>query len=404
MTVSNATAAELGIMAGFPPAFDKRTTLANWDFPPFNRWSFQNVRSVLPTRAISRGTGPVEPLPRSPQTLEAVSFTDDDGSRRSVADMLATTFTDGFLLARRGRIVFERYMNGMGEGSLHLSQSVVKSFVGTLVGIMAGRGLLALERPVSHYVPELGATGYAGATLGQVLDMRSGVRFVEDYLDPASEVGALDRAAGWKPPLPGDPPGGIYDLILTLRQERPHGGPFAYRSIETDVLGWVLERATGQGLADLLSREIWQPLACEFDAAIAVDRAGTCQADGGLNASLRDYARLGLLYLQEGAWNGRQVLPAAWVAACRTGDREAFVPFYSERFAAFPDSAYSRQWWVFDRGRGRHAASGIFGQMILVDPPQELVAVKLSSWPVPLDDAMRMTTLRAIEAMAAALS
>ena len=403
MTVSNATAADLGIMAGFPPVLDKRATLANWDLPPFNRWSFQNVRSILPTRAIPRGRGPVEPLPQSPQALEAVTFTDLDGSRRSVADMLASTYTDGFLLLHRGRIVLERYMNGMSEVTLHLSQSVVKSFVGTLIGIMTGRGLLALDRPVSHYVPELAATGYAGATLGQVLDMRSGVRFVEDYLDPASEVGMLDRAAGWKPALPGEVLGGIYDFILTLRQERPHGGAFAYRSIETDVLGWVLERATGQGLADLLSQEIWQPLGCEFDASIAIDRAGTCQADGGLNACLRDYARLGLLYLQEGAWNGRQILPAAWVAACRTGDREAFLPFYGERFAAFPDSAYSRQWWVYDRKRGRHAASGIFGQMILIDPVQELVAVKLSSWPDPLNDAMRLSTLRAIDAMADSL-
>ena len=178
MTVSNATAADLGIMAGFPPVLDKRATLANWDLPPFNRWSFQNVRAILPTRTSPRGRGPVEPLPQSPQALEAVTFTDLDGSRRSVADMLASTYTDGFLLLHRGCIVLERYMNGMSEMTLHLSQSVVKSFVGTLIGIMTGRGLLALDRPVSHYVPELAATGYAGATLGQVLDMRSGVRFV----------------------------------------------------------------------------------------------------------------------------------------------------------------------------------------------------------------------------------
>ena len=333
-----------------------------------------------------------------------MSFTDLDGSRRTVGDMLATTYTDGFLLLHRGRVVFERYMNGMSETTLHLSQSVVKSFVGTLVGIMVGRGVLALDMPVSHYVPELAATGYAGATLGQVLDMRSGVRFVEDYLDPASEVGMLDRVAGWKPPLPGEVLGGIYDFILTLKQERPHGGHFAYRSIETDVLGWVLERATGRGLADLLSRELWQSLGCEADASMAIDRAGTCQADGGLSASLRDYARLALLYLQEGSWNGRQILPADWVAACRTGDREAFAPLYAERFAAFPDSAYSRQWWVFDRKAGRHAALGIFGQMILIDPAREFAAVKLSSWPDPLNDAMRVSTVQAIDAIILALS
>jgi CubicO group peptidase (beta-lactamase class C family) len=404
MTDDTASAAELGIMIGFPPPSDRRISLENWDQPPFNRWSFQNVRSVLPTRVVERGTGPARPLPDALTDLDGIAFTDLDGRSRTVADMLEATFTDGFLLLHRGRVLFERYLNGMSADSLHLSQSVVKSFVGTLVGIMEARGVLSLAEPVSRYVPELAGCGYAGATLGQVLDMRSGVRFVEDYLDPASEVGLLDRVAGWKPALPGESQWGIYDLILTLRQERPHGGAFAYRSIETDVLGWVLERATGMGLADLLGRELWQPLGCDRDASMAIDRAGTCQADGGLSATLRDYARLGLLYLQDGAWEGRQLLPASWVAACRTGDREAFMVNYAERFAPFPDAAYSRQWWVLDRGRGRHAALGIFGQMILVDPVQEIVAVKLSSWPRPLDDAMRLTTLKAIEAMVAALS
>ena len=128
------------------------------------------------------------------------------------------------------------------------------------------------------------------------------------------------------------------------------------------------------------------------------------RSDGGLSASLADFARLGQLYVQEGSWNGRQVLPSSWVAACRTGDREAFAPLYADRFSALPESAYSRQWWVFDTTRGRHAALGIFGQMILIDPMSEIVAVKLSSWPQPLDDTMRLTTLRAIDAMVAALT
>jgi CubicO group peptidase (beta-lactamase class C family) len=170
------------------------------------------------------------------------------------------------------------------------------------------------------------------------------------------------------------------------------------------VLGWVLERATGRGLADLLSRELWQPLGCEADASMAIDRSGTCQADGGLSACLRDYARLALLYLQDGSCNGRQMLPADWVAACRTGDREAFAPLYADRFAAFPDSAYSRQWWVFDRKTCRHAALGIFGQMILIDPSREFAAVKLSSWPDPLNDVMRVSTVQAIDAIILALS
>jgi CubicO group peptidase (beta-lactamase class C family) len=401
MAKMNASAAELGIMAGYPPPTDKRATLANWDSPPFNRWSFQNVRSVLPTRMIPRGRE-ASILRGSPQPLDEIGFVDAQGQPSTVGEMLATTYTDGFILLHRGRIVLERYLNGMSVTSLHLSQSVSKSFIGTLVGIMVGRGLLALDRPVADYVPELGGSGYAGATLGQVLDMRSGVRFSEDYLDVECEVGVLDRAGGWKPARAADPRG-IYEFILTLRQERPHGGHFAYRSIETDVLGWVLERTTGLGLAELMSRELWQPLGCEADACFAVDRAGTCQADGGLNAALRDYARFGQLYLEEGFANGRQIVPADWVAACRRADVDAFRPLYGERYAAFPEAGYSRQWWVLDGRTGRHAALGVFGQMIYIDPRVEIVAVKLSSWPEFLNDSVRLTTIRAIEAMAHAL-
>jgi CubicO group peptidase (beta-lactamase class C family) len=403
MTEKNATAAELGIMAGFPPPPDKRVTPETWDFAPFNRWSFQNIRMVLPTRAIPRGPGPASTLAQAHQRLDDLSFTDVDGRSSTVGEMLATTYTDGFILLHRGRVVMERYLNGMTEASLHLSQSMVKSFVGALVGIMAGRGILALDRPVSHYVPELAGCGYAGATIAQLLDMRSGIRFVEDYLDPNSEVGMLDRAGGWKPLRPGDP-AGIYELILRLKQERPHGGHFAYRSIETDTLGWALERATGVSLAELLSRELWQPMGAEFEACIAIDRCGTCQADGGLNAALRDYARFGQLFLDEGSLGGRQIVPADWVAGCRTGDVGAFRPLYGERFAAFPDACYSRQWWVFDRKTGKHAALGVFGQLIYIDPPAEIVAVKLSSWPDFLNDPRRVTTIRAIEAMAKALN
>jgi len=404
MTGPNASTADLGIMAGFPPPADKRVTLDNWDSPPFNRWSFQNLRSILPTRTISRGAGPVAVFARATQSLDDVAFTDIDGGTSNVGTMLSSTYTDGFILLHRGRIVMERYLNGMNEASLHLSQSVVKSFVGTLVGIMVGRGLLRFDRPVSDYVPELARCGYVGATLGQLLDMRSGVRFIEDYLDPNAEVSHLDRAAGWKPAIAGATPAGIYDFILTLRQERPHGGHFAYRSIETDVLGWVLERTTGMGLADLMGQELWQPMGGEADGCMAIDRAGTCQADGGLNATLHDYARFGQMYLDQGFFNGRQIVPADWVANCRRGDKEAFKALYAERFAAFPEACYSRQWWVLDGKTGRHAALGVFGQMIYIDPPSQIVAVKLSSWPDFLNDPMRVTTIRALEAMARELA
>ncbi|GAB5470980.1 MAG: serine hydrolase [Rhodospirillales bacterium] len=388
-------------MRGFPPSVGQRVDLETWDQAPANRWSFRNVRAVLPTQPV-RASRQLR-LPRAEQRLEELALPLRDQRAPTLGALLTDVDADACLVLHRGRIVFERYYDGMGPRDLHLSQSVSKSLVGTLVGLLESQGLLDLEAPLSRYVPELESGGYAGATLHQVLDMRSGVKFGEDYSDPECEVGQLDRASGWKTRREGDP-ASIYDLIVNLTQERPHGGPFRYRSIETDVLGWVLERASGLGLADLLSRELWQPMGAEAEACFTVDRAGTCLADGGLSACLRDYARFGQLYCNEGAIGGRQVLPAAWVAACRSGDIDAFQETPNPAFFDLPQACYSRQWWVLDAEEGVIAALGIFGQMIYVDPRRECVVTLLSSWPDAMDTGRRRALLRACETIARSLS
>lgn len=390
-----------GIMQGFPPAPEQRINLETWDRPPALRWSFRNVRSVLPTRAVAAGTAIA--LPRAEQRLEELALPVMDRRAAKLGDLLAETETDACLVLHRGRVVFERYYDGMRESDLHLSQSVSKSFVGTLVGLAAARGLIDLDTAMDHYVPELATSGYKGAKVAQVLDMRSGVGFVEDYTDSESHMGALERASAWKPQRSGET-ADTYDLILTLTQARPHGGSFLYRSIETDVLGWLLERVTGLGLAELLSEWIWQPMGAEAEACFTVDRAGTCLADGGLNASLRDYARFGLLYANEGAIAGRQVVPAAWVAASRDGDIAAFAEAPNVAMQDLPQACYSQQWWVLDREAGISAALGIHGQMIYVDPRRESVVVTLASWPLALDAGKRRAFFRAAESIARSLS
>jgi len=229
--------------------------------------------------------------------------------------------------------------------------------------------------------------------------MRSGVKFSEDYLAPNSEVAMLDRACGWKPRRDAADTHSIKGLILTLQQERPHGGSFLYRSIETEVLGWIVAKVTGQDLATFMSNALWQPMGAESDANITIDHEGTALADGGLNATLRDYARFGQLFLDAGARGVRQVVPEAWALACRTGDVEAFRANYAERVERFPNAAYSRQWWTLDTVKGLHCASGIYGQLIHVEPARRLVVAKLSSWPSPLNVALESTTYRAIDAI-----
>jgi CubicO group peptidase (beta-lactamase class C family) len=387
-------------LPGAPAGF----SWANWDRPPQNRWAFQHVAEFLNTERVARGHGPARRFGEARQDITGITFTDIDGATRSIGAMLERTWTDGFLVAQDGRIVAEHYLNNMNAAAVHLSQSVVKSFTSALIGILVGQGLLDVEQPVTHYLPELAGTGYAGASLSQVLDMRSGVKFDEDYLAPDSEVAQLDRASGWKPRKDAADRLTTKGLIRTLKQERLHGGPFLYRSIETEVLGWILSRVSGQSLAMLMSNELWQKMGAEADGNLTIDDEGTALADGGLSATLRDYARFGQLFLDKGAWGGKQVVPESWVAACSTGDAEAYAVHYSDAKREFPDPAYSRQWWVSDRANGTINALGIFGQQIHVAPARRLVVVKLSSWPDPLNDDLGSTTYRAIEAIGRALS
>jgi CubicO group peptidase (beta-lactamase class C family) len=233
------------------------------------------------------------------------------------------------------------------------------------------------------------------------MDMRSGVRFSEVYTDPDSDITKFDFASGWKPRASPDDPPCVFDLILGVEQDRDHGGAFQYRSIETDVMAFCMERATGRRLADLVSEELWSRLGVEEDACFTVDPAGYALASGGFNACLRDYARFGLMHLNMGVFNGRQIVPAEWVARCRTGDHAVFGAPYTE---VLPNGAYRNQFWIEDVDRRAYMARGVFGQLIHIDPDNDMVAVKLSTWPDFQNTRFNVSTLLALRAIGRALN
>ncbi len=391
-------------MIGFPPDPADRWSLATWQNAPTNRWSFQHIREVVPTARVSRGSGPVVPLPIGGGFDPEQAVRRLEGRWSTVAQVLADSYTDGFLAVHRGRIVAELYPDGMPADRTHILMSVSKSLVGCLVGILAGEGVLEIGGPVEAYVPELACSGYRGATVRDVLDMRSGVSFSETYLDPTAEVRLLEQVIGWAPRTDPDLPTSMYEYLATLKADRLHGSAFEYRSCETDILGWVCERATGSRLPDLLSAKIWARLGCEQDMDAAVDPAGAAFADGGLSATLRDLGRFGQMLLSGGLAQGQQVVPGWWIADSYTG-----APDTRDVFAAsgngswLPGGGYRNQFWL-PGGREVLLCLGIHGQLIWVEPARELVVVKLSSWPLPQDPSLLLDTLAAIDMIGFQLS
>ena len=390
------------IMQGSPPPPEMRVPLSDWDRAPWNRWSFQHVSEIVPTARIRRGDR-VSALPAATGSLDALAYSDADGKQTTFAQMMDDTYTDAMLVWKDGRVLHESYHNGMTPQSVHLLQSVSKSVTSATAGCLIGAGLLDPAALITDTLPELAKTAWNGASLQHVLDMTTGTRYYEDYEVPDSDVGKTDYASGWKPAPDGvdasDWPGCMWDQILGLRTaDAAHGARFAYRSIETDVLAHAMQRVTGKRLADLISDHLWQPMGCEEDATITVDRAGYGLACGGISASLRDMARFGLMLLNNGQVEGRQIVPKAWCQDIRHGPHGLYD---AENYKDWPNGAYRNQFWVEDSRLGRHYCFGVFGQLVMVAPDSNMVAVKLSTWPDFLDAGHyrgTMAGLRAVEA------
>ncbi|GAB3865340.1 serine hydrolase [Nocardioides maradonensis] len=381
-------------------------TLDNWQTAPQLHWSFQHVDELFATATISRGSGPVAALVPSPLDVGPLPVALYDGTVTTVADVMAQTDTDGWIVTRNGHVVAEDYVAGMTPDTRHLLMSVSKSLVGTVAGALVDTGLLDPAAPLTTYVPQLAASGYAGATVRHLLDMRSGIRFSEVYLDPNAEVRLLEQAIGWAPREHPGVPATMYDFLLTLQQKGPHGGPFEYRSGETDVLGWVCEAAAGERMPGLMSRLLWSRIGAEEDAYIGVDSVGSGMFDGGICATLRDLARFGAMLAASGrSLTGEQVVSPAWILDTYRGDpdsREAFATGPIDNL--MPGGMYRNQFWLPYPDRDILVCLGIHGQMIYVNPLTGVVAAKLSSWPEPQHAGKLFSTLRAFDAVSTHLA
>lgn len=393
----------LQIMQGFPPPPDKTVRLANVLQYPNARWAFHHMRELGPTAAIWRGAGPASALTKAAHTLgDDVRWDDGKGGALTLADWQRNTYTDALLVLHRGRVVYERYDAGMQPWQPHALWSMSKSLTGLLATQLIHEGRIDPAAPVARYLPELKDSAWGDATVQQTLDMTAGVQYDEDFAKPGSGIFQYLIAGGLVPAPAAYPgPRAVLAYLPTVKKAGEHGAGFQYKTVDTEVIGWLIQRVTGQRLDQLMSERLWGPLGAGEDGYVWADGSGTQLASVGVGATARDLARLGEMLRLQGRFNGREVLAPAVVAELRKGaDPEKFKAAGQPVRAGY---SYHNFWWVPHDRDGSFEAKGLNGQHLHVNPAAELVVVKLSSHPVPNTAFTHVQDRQAFAAIAQAL-
>ena len=339
------------------------------------------------------------------QDLSAITFQNSKGETATVADMLESSFTDSFLVVKAGSIVSELYLNNMTSTSHHLVNSVTKSYVGMLAGIAIDKGLLDPQAPIQQYLPELDNDAWEGATLRHVLDMTAGAYYHEDYEDRNTDFWKESAVVGWRPDLvSAESPKNLLDYAASLKgKDQQNGEKFHYRTVTTNVLGLILERAMDAPLEDLLSEHLWSKLQTQCDANVVCDAAGHLYVGAGLSATTRDLACFGMMMTGNGKLAGQQIVPRAWVKDTLAGEDCSSQCYLDSEYSVFGFSHYRNQVWVKDKDKGAMLALGIHGQIIYMDQSKDIVIVKLSSQEEQVNMDMFVDAFNAMDAIAGAL-
>lgn len=379
-----------GWMKGFPPPTDK--TLHTWDgsffeFPAI-RWSVVHMREMLPTVNVSRGLQAPYPLEyKLDENIDALTFIPwGEKTPMTWKASLWKNYTDGIIILHKGKVVYENYFSELTETDVHAVMSLTKSFNGTLASILVAEGVLDENKLVPFYVPELKDSAFGDATVRQVMDMTTALKYSEDYADPNADIWQFS-AAGNPLPKPKDykGPEGYYEYLETVQKQGKHGEAFGYKTVNADALGWIISKATGKPVNKLLSEKIWSKLGMEQDAYYQVDGKGIAFTGGGFNAGLRDLARFGELLRKQGKHNEEQLFPVeAAIDIEKGGSKKAFEKSDHPKLKGW---SYRNMWWMTENENGAYAARGVHGQTIYIDPTAEMVIVRLASHPIAANAA-----------------
>lgn len=366
---------------------------------PLNSWTFTHMDTLMP-RELVRRSDRVRPLPRARVGLSTRALRyRHGGATYSLDDLHRRTHTRGFLVVHRGEVLHEEY-RGPWAGPKTRFQlfSLTKSVTSMLVGIALERGEIgAVTDQVVDHLPQLRGSGYDGVTLAHLLDMTSGVGDLEDWTVPDAPVRRFEAAVTTG--------GSVLDVIRSTPRLRAPGAAFMYSTLDSHVIGWILEAATGKTLARYAEERLWGPIGAEADAFYFLTRGRprTALGGGSLNATVRDVARVGMVMASAGRLDGQQIVPAEWVARSRGSELPALEVGAIDGGGGYPHYGYANQWWTLGGERRAFTGLGVHGQYLWVDPDSETVIVKTSAWNDPDDAARDRETCAALSAVVAAV-
>ena len=396
---------EMGWMQGFPPPDSLLLSAADRSFFTFPkmRYSVCHMRQFLPTTNVERGNEPKSSLDYAlDDQINDITFKPRGADTTMTWEQsLWKNYTDGILIMHEGKIMYERYFGCLSEMGKHAAMSVTKSFTGTLASILVAEGKLDPAASVSSIIPELKNSALGDATVRQVMNMTASLQYSEDYANPQAEIWVYAKASNPLPkPKDYEGPDGTFAYLQTLKKDkkRSHGDAFAYKTPNADALGWIVSRVTGKSVAQLLSEKIWSKLGMEQSAYYQVDSKGMPSTGGGLSLGLRDMARFGQLMLDNGRWNGEQVIPEEAVNDIRAGGSPE--KFAKSDHPGLKGWSYKNLWWITHNKNGAYAARGVHGQTIYIDPAANMVIVRFASHPVAANAANDATSLPAYQAVA----
>ncbi len=374
------------IMKGSPPPIEYQVTLENWRKYPYNSWSFVNVRNLIPTSPIDNDFKKQIDFQKKLIDLNELIINHKNSSYKLI-DIFKKCNTDAFLVMHKGKLKFEFFDKFTNYNSPHIVFSVSKSLTSLLTGILVEKKVIDLKSHVSHILPETKGTAYENATVKNVLDMSVASEFIEDYTGQAEIFKKYRTSTGWDLPDKNieQTSKGLHDFLsLMPKSNYPHGKKYHYCSPHSDLLGWILERATGENYSRIMSDLLFKKAGVKYEANVTVDKWGASRAAGGISISPYDLLLISELVRNQGSNENGQIVPASWIEDFKN-DKDNSCYINQENLERFPNGNYKSKWYQTGFKDNEFCAIGIHGQNIWINPKKELTIVRMSSASDPIN-------------------